>query len=180
MWSCNVRKELPRPSQTQTNTASIGTERPLAYKGISHHERSNSKRRHTSRLATDAHSNQKFTQEANTQSERLPTTHTYPPTDHRDLPRTVPADPTSEEASGRATDRSVLVGPLEARHSFEPLIGSCEAARLLGNIHVKTLQRYARHGKVPGYQIGGHWYFRTSELDAWLQLQINSECQFVR
>jgi hypothetical protein len=31
-------------------------------------------------------------------------------------------------------------------HSFEPLIGSTEAARLLGKIHVKTLQRYARLG----------------------------------
>jgi excisionase family DNA binding protein len=62
-------------------------------------------------------------------------------------------------------------------HGFEPLISSSEAARLLGNIHVKTLQRYARHGCVPGYQIGGHWYFRASELDTWLRSQINSNCQ---
>jgi excisionase family DNA binding protein len=45
------------------------------------------------------------------------------------------------------------------------------------NIHVKTLQRYARLGRLPGYQIGGHWYFRASELDAWLQSRINSNCQ---
>ena len=62
------------------------------------------------------------------------------------------------------------------KQSFEPLIGSCEAARLLGNIHVKTLQRYARHQRVPGYQIGGHWYFRASELDCWLRSQINLSC----
>jgi excisionase family DNA binding protein len=61
-------------------------------------------------------------------------------------------------------------------HSFEPLISSCEAARLLGNIHVKTLQRYARRRRVPGYQIGGHWYFRASELDSWLQSRINLSC----
>src|SRR5712664_4266322 len=60
---------------------------------------------------------------------------------------------------------------------FEPLIGSPEAAKLLGNIHVKTLQRYARHRRIPGYQIGGHWYFRASELDSWLQSRINSKCQ---
>ena len=60
---------------------------------------------------------------------------------------------------------------------FETLIGSPEAAKLLGNIHVKTLQRYARTGSLPGYQIGGHWYFRVSELDAWLQSRINSNCQ---
>jgi len=46
--------------------------------------------------------------------------------------------------------------------TFEPLIGSPEAAKLLGNIHVKTLQRYARRRTIPGYRIGGHWYFRAS------------------
>jgi excisionase family DNA binding protein len=67
-----------------------------------------------------------------------------------------------------------------ARNFFEPLIGSVQAARLLGNVHVKTLQRYARLGRLPGYQIGGHWYFRESELDAWLRNQINSNRQSVR
>jgi excisionase family DNA binding protein len=65
----------------------------------------------------------------------------------------------------------------ESKPTFEPLISSPEAAKLLGNIHVKTLQRYARQGGLPGYQIGGHWYFRASELDAWLQSRINSKCQ---
>lgn len=60
-------------------------------------------------------------------------------------------------------------------HAFEHLIDSCEAARLLGNIHVKTLQRYARRGNLPGYQIGGHWYFRASELDSWVRSKVNSE-----
>jgi len=63
---------------------------------------------------------------------------------------------------------------------FESLISSTQAARLLGNLHVKTLQRYARLGRLPGYQIGRHWYFRESELDAWLRPQINSKCQSVR
>ena len=64
--------------------------------------------------------------------------------------------------------------------AFECLISSTQAARLLGNLHVKTLQRYARLGRLPGYQIGRHWYFRESELDAWLRLQLNSKCQSVR
>ena len=63
-----------------------------------------------------------------------------------------------------------------SEHAFEPLIGSPEAAKLLGNIHVKTLQRYARRRSIPGYQIGGHWYFRTSELDSWLRSRLNSSC----
>ena len=66
------------------------------------------------------------------------------------------------------------------RQAFEPLVGSMQAASLLGNIHVRTLQRYARLGRIPGYQIGGHWYFRESELDAWLRHQLNSNRQSVR
>ena len=63
---------------------------------------------------------------------------------------------------------------------FEPLLECEDAARLLGNIHVKTLQRYARDGSVPGYRIAGRWYFRATELDVWLQSRINSNCQSVR
>jgi excisionase family DNA binding protein len=59
-------------------------------------------------------------------------------------------------------------------HAFEPLIATPAAAKLLGDIHVKTLQRYARRGNLPGYQIGGHWYFRASELDSWLRSRLNS------
>lgn len=62
----------------------------------------------------------------------------------------------------------------EPPRAFEPLIASPDAAELLGNIHIKTLQRYARRGEIPGYQIAGHWYFRASDLDAWLQSQVNS------
>jgi excisionase family DNA binding protein len=64
----------------------------------------------------------------------------------------------------------------ESRQAFEPLIGCEDAAKLLGNIHVKTLQRYARLGTLPGYRVAGHWYFRATELDAWLRSRINSSC----
>jgi excisionase family DNA binding protein len=76
------------------------------------------------------------------------------------------------------TSTTSAVRPLqqEQKEAFEPLIGSAQAASLLGDIHVKTLQRYARAGSIPGYQIGGHWYFRESELDSWLRSRINSSC----
>lgn len=80
-----------------------------------------------------------------------------------------------EHVSGEA-----VLTPPESGLLFESLISSMQAAKLLGNLHVKTLQRYARLGRLPGYQIGRHWYFRESELDAWLQLQLNSKCQSVR
>ena len=93
-----------------------------------------------------------------------------------------------DAATGEENSVSVQTNTSERRmpscvghgQAFEPLISSTQAARLLGNLHVKTLQRYARLGRLPGYQIGGHWYFRESELDAWLRHQINSKCQSVR
>jgi len=90
---------------------------------------------------------------------------------------------TGKEEGSRADHNPDHGGRMEATRKppvFEPLLGSEDAARLLGNIHVKTLQRYARQGSVPGYRIGGHWYFRTTELDAWLQSRINSNRQSVR
>jgi excisionase family DNA binding protein len=62
---------------------------------------------------------------------------------------------------------------------FEPLLDSREAAALL-RIHHKTLERKARRGEVPGYNIAGRWYFRASELDTWLRSQLNSASQSVR
>jgi excisionase family DNA binding protein len=81
-----------------------------------------------------------------------------------------------EESTITASDTASAPLPthIEVPSEFEPLIDSSEAARLLGNVHVKTLQRYARHGNLPGYQIGGHWYFRASELDSWLRSRLNS------
>ena len=62
---------------------------------------------------------------------------------------------------------------------FEPLLTSREAAALL-RVHYKTLERKARVGQIPGYQIAGRWCFRASELDAWLKSQVNSASQSVR
>jgi excisionase family DNA binding protein len=59
---------------------------------------------------------------------------------------------------------------------FEPLLDSREAAALL-RMHHKTLERKARDGEIPGYQILGKWCFRASELDGWLKSQLNSSSQ---
>jgi excisionase family DNA binding protein len=83
---------------------------------------------------------------------------------------TVRGEGSNDDAAARVIATNKLM------HAFEPLVGCGEAAKLLGNIHVKTLQRYARRGDIPGYQIGGHWYFRASELDSWLRSRINSSC----
>jgi excisionase family DNA binding protein len=56
---------------------------------------------------------------------------------------------------------------------FEPLLDSRQAAALL-HIHHKTLERKARGGDIPSYNIAGRWYFRASELDGWLRSQLKS------
>jgi hypothetical protein len=49
---------------------------------------------------------------------------------------------------------------------FEPLLNTEEAAGLIGGIHPKTLMKWARQNRVPGYQIGRGWFFRASELNS--------------
>jgi len=139
-----------------------------------------SHRRHGSRLEVESFSNGTRTEKASVALEELPAVLVHW---SADADGTVNAAPPRAATGGNGDDAvahsGVLVGsrlPEKALQSFEPLIGSCDAAKLLGNIHVKTLQRYARLGRVPRYQIGGQWYFRASELDSWLQSRINLSC----
>lgn len=63
--------------------------------------------------------------------------------------------------------------------AFEPLLDSREAARIL-RMHYKTLERWAREGRLPGHFLHGRWFFRASELDAWVRLAVHSSSQSVR
>jgi excisionase family DNA binding protein len=140
-----------------------------------------SQRIHGLRLAENAHSNAICAEEENSEVVEDP-----PLTDALAVDLKSRLHAASQHAATGAEERALarrsaqtptLKPSKESKPAFEALIGSPEAAKLLGNIHVKTLQRYARMGSLPGYQIGGHWYFRVSELDAWLQCRINSNCQ---
>jgi excisionase family DNA binding protein len=143
-----------------------------------------SSRRHSSRFAVGSTSNEHSINDENLASLELSPSHSEPPVNMDDSPHAAaPRAATGGGKDGAAINSTATVShgsSARIPHTFEPLIGSDEAAKLLGNIHVKTLQRYARHRRIPGYQIGGHWYFRESELDAWLRHQINSKCQSVR
>jgi hypothetical protein len=70
------------------------------------------------------------------------------------------------EGGGNGEAAAKVASANISKHSLKPSIGCGETARLLGNIHLKTPQRYARKGALPGYHVGGHWYFRASELDS--------------
>lgn len=51
---------------------------------------------------------------------------------------------------------------------FEPLLNDEQAAKVLGDMHPKTLQRLARAGQIPAHKIGRFWFFRLSEINAWI------------
>ena len=71
------------------------------------------------------------------------------------------------------TKKQPVSHPFPAMGNFEKLLDSDEAAALLG-IHKKTLQRMARIGEIPGFQIGDLWRFRASTLNEWLASKLAS------
>ena len=144
-------------------------------------ENTASPRQHAPRFAENVRSNAISIEEENSEvAEDSLLADAFPQSSKSRLHATSQHAATDGEGSARAehsAQASTLKTSQESKPAFEALLPSHEAAKLLGNIHVKTLQRYARTGSLPGYQIGGHWYFRVSELDAWLQSRINSNCQ---
>jgi len=49
------------------------------------------------------------------------------------------------------------------------LLTAEEAAKHL-RVHVKSLYRLAKKGKVPARKVGGQWRFHRQTLDEWLKL----------
>ena len=47
-----------------------------------------------------------------------------------------------------------------------------EVARYL-NLHVMTMYKLTREGRVPAAKIGGQWRFKRDVLDEWLEAQMN-------
>jgi excisionase family DNA binding protein len=59
---------------------------------------------------------------------------------------------------------------------IEPFLDCAAAAIVLGGIHPKTVERWAREGRIPAYRYFRHWRFRASELEFWMATQVNSVC----
>jgi len=57
----------------------------------------------------------------------------------------------------------------------EPLLNDAEAAKFLGGLHPKTVQRMARRGEIPHYRIGKYYRYRASELNTWLVLHSSGQ-----
>lgn len=51
-----------------------------------------------------------------------------------------------------------------------------EVAKYLG-LHVMTVYKLTREGRVPAAKIGGQWRFKRNVLDQWLETQMGKEDQ---
>jgi excisionase family DNA binding protein len=56
-------------------------------------------------------------------------------------------------------------------NNFEPLLPLREAAELLA-MHWKTLEAFAREGRVPATKVGKRLRFRASVLDRWIHSRL--------
>jgi excisionase family DNA binding protein len=59
---------------------------------------------------------------------------------------------------------------------MEPLLTSGEAAEIL-RVNPKVLERWAKAGEVPAFKVGKFWRYRASDLEEWVNAQINSGSQ---
>lgn len=57
---------------------------------------------------------------------------------------------------------------------IEAFLDCASAATILGGVHPKTVERWARQGRIPAYRYFRHWRFRASELELWMRSQVNS------
>ena len=52
----------------------------------------------------------------------------------------------------------------------EPALLTAEEAAKHLRVHVKSLYRLAKQGKIPARKVGGQWRFPREVLDEWLKL----------
>jgi excisionase family DNA binding protein len=57
-------------------------------------------------------------------------------------------------------------------HQLEQIMTLREVARYLG-LHVMTVYKLTREGRVPAAKIGGQWRFKRDVLDEWLETQMH-------
>ena len=53
----------------------------------------------------------------------------------------------------------------------EPIMTLPQVAKYLG-LHVMTVYKLTREGRVPGAKIGGQWRFKRDVLDEWLDAKM--------
>ena len=71
----------------------------------------------------------------------------------------------------RESDYSNIV--IGGNDDNDVVMTSVEAAEYL-KMHVKTVCRLAKEGKIPAKKVGSEWRFLKSVLDRWLSMEVNS------
>lgn len=69
-----------------------------------------------------------------------------------------------------------LASSTESHQTIEPLLDCAAAAAVLGGLHPKTVERWAREGRIPAYRYFRHWRFRVSDLEVWMRSHVQSAC----
>jgi excisionase family DNA binding protein len=78
--------------------------------------------------------------------------------------------PSGERASLPVSSRR------DSNQITEPLLDCNAAATVLGGLHPKTVERWAREGRIPAYRYCRHWRFRVSDLEVWIRSPVHSSC----
>ena len=60
----------------------------------------------------------------------------------------------------------------QGARSYEQIMTLREVAKYLG-LHVMTVYKLTREGRVPAAKIGGQWRFKRDVLDEWLETQMH-------
>ena len=60
----------------------------------------------------------------------------------------------------------------EGRKDAEQIMTLREVAKYLG-LHIMTVYKLTREGRVPAAKIGGQWRFKRDVLDGWLESEMH-------
>jgi len=65
---------------------------------------------------------------------------------------------------------------MKTEPAIQCFVDCAAAAIILGGVHPKTVERWARQGRIPAYRYFKHWRFCPSELEMWMRSHVNSTC----
>lgn len=84
----------------------------------------------------------------------------------------------SESKSAPTTEKLGLPFNSSAapNQTAEPFLDCAAAAAVLGGLHPKTVERWAREGRIPAYRYFRNWRFRVSDLEVWMRSHVQSAC----
>lgn len=76
------------------------------------------------------------------------------------------------ESVRKAGDTNAMIKKNGSKHHKEGIMTLREVAQYLG-LHVMTVYKLTREGRMPAAKIGGQWRFKRDVLDEWLETQMH-------